>query len=190
MNSIKAIIRCVEDHKLESEFPLDSLRKRAASLEKTKADRKKSSSAANKPQNKRAYTNSSGRGGGSSSLRPSKAAKYSNVYPSFSRRNTNPPPHHSPAARYSAPYNYLSHVYEASNAVPYASTYGVSHAQSSATAIPQQHYSLPGDIGAAAYRTSGSYSGQASVSYGGQASYGSYDYANAASSTTPSSYLP
>lgn len=46
LNSIKAIIKCVEDHKLESEFSLDSLRKRASLLEKTKAERKRGTSAA------------------------------------------------------------------------------------------------------------------------------------------------
>ncbi|XP_050116947.1 FRIGIDA-like protein 4a isoform X2 [Malus sylvestris] len=43
LNSIKAIIKCVEDHKLESEFSLENLRKRAAHLEKARTERKKRS---------------------------------------------------------------------------------------------------------------------------------------------------
>ncbi len=62
LNSIRAIIKCVEDHKLESEFSLDSLRKRATHLEKAKAEWKKNSAAAIKPKNKRA--NGAGGDGG------------------------------------------------------------------------------------------------------------------------------
>ena len=186
LNSIRAIIKCVEDNKLESEFSIDSLRKRAIHLEKAKADRKKSSAGSSKPQNKRGYSASSGRGGGGSySFRPAKAAKYSNPYPSFSRRNTNPPPmHHSPVARYSGAYNYpVQTVYDAPAPAPapYPSSYGFPHTQSPAV-IPQQHYTLPADnLSVTAFRSSGAYSGQTS--------HGPYDYANAARQTyLPSSY--
>ena len=182
LNSIRAIIKCVEDHKLESEFSLDSLRKRATHLEKAKAERKKSSAGASKPQNKRAYGSGGGRSSGPPSFRPSKAAKFSNAFPPFSRRNPAPPAQHSPAARYSGPYNYPSQsMYDGPNTTPYASSYGVPHSQSPA-ALPQQHYSLPVDnMGATGYR--------ATVSYGGQTSYGAYDYGNAAPPTyQPSSY--
>lgn len=188
LNSIKAMIKCVEDHKLESEFSLEPLRKRATALEKAKADRKKNSAAASsKSHNKRSYgggsvSGGSGRGGvGSSSFRPAKAAKYSNAYPtSFSRRNPNPPPQHSPVTRYPGPYNYPSPtVYDGPTSASYGSSYGVAHAQSP-VAIPQQHiYSLSGDnnIGATSVFRS----------YGGQTSYGGpYDYAN----VTPPSYQP
>ncbi|KAI5320449.1 hypothetical protein L3X38_040157 [Prunus dulcis] len=189
LNSIKAIIKCVEDHKLESEFSLDSLRKRATHLEKAKAERKKSSAASSRSHNnnnKRAYGGGVGGGGGgggrgvgSSSFRPAKAAKFSNAYPSFNRRNPNPPPQHSPATRYSGPYNYPSQsVYDGPTAASYGSTYGVPHAQSPA-ALPPQHFSLSGDnMAAGGFRSSGA--------YGGQTSYGPYDYTNAA----PPSYQP
>jgi hypothetical protein len=182
LNSIRAIIKCVEDHKLESEFSLDSLKKRATHLEKAKAERKKNSVAASKPQNKRAYGGGGGRGSGPPSYRPSKAAKYTNAYTPFNRRNPPPPAQHSPAARYSVQYNYPSQsVYEGPGTAPYASSYGVPHSQSPA-AIPRQQYALPGDsVGAAGYRASGS--------YGGQTSYGAYDYGNAVPPTyQPSSY--
>lgn len=156
LNSIKAIIKCVEDYKLESEFSVDNLRKRATQLEKVKVERKKSSAATNsKPQNKRGHGASSSRGSGPPAFRPAKAAKFSNSYQSFSRRNPAPPGQHSPAARYSGPYRYPSQsVYEGPSTAHYASTYGVPHTQSPA-AIPQQHYSLPADsMGAAGFRAS------------------------------------
>ncbi|XP_050369125.1 FRIGIDA-like protein 4a [Argentina anserina] len=192
LNSMRAVIKCVEDHKLESEFTLESLRKRVTALEKAKVDRKKNSAAASgKSNNKRSYGagaggggGGSGRGGvGSSSFRPAKAAKYSNAYPSsFNRRIPNPPTQHSPVTRYPEPYNYPSPtVYDGPTSVSYGTSYGVARAQS-AVALPQQRiYSLSGDNSMA------SSSALRSGSYGGQTSYGGpYDYANA----TPTSYQP
>lgn len=182
LNSIKAIIKCIEDHKLESEFSIDSLKKRATQLEKAKADRKKSSAANSKPQNKRGHGASSSRGSGPPAFRPAKAAKFSNAYQSFSRRNPAPPTQHSPAARYSGSYNYSNQsVYEGSNTAQYSLTYGAPHAQSPA-AIPQQHYTLTVDnIGGGGLRASGSNSGQSG--------YGAYEYSTApATSHQSSSY--
>ncbi|KAJ6862945.1 hypothetical protein NC652_039729 [Populus alba x Populus x berolinensis] len=184
LNSIKAIIKCVEDHKLESEFSLDSLRKRASLLEKTKAERKRGTSAATatKSQNKRGHGSSGGRDIGPTPYRQAKAAKFSYNYSSFSRRNASPPAQHSPARRYSGPFHYPSQsVYEGPAAAPYASTYGISHAQSP-SAIPQQLDSQPAEnMSAAGFRASGS--------YGSQTSYGAYDYGSAAPVTyQPSSY--
>lgn len=178
LNSIKAIIKCVEDHKLESEFDLDNLRKRATHLEKTKAERKKISTSGTKPQNKRGS-----RGSGSSSSRPAKSAKFNNAHSSsFSRRNLAPSRQSSGAgARFSGPFNYPSQtIFEGATANPYTATYGSSHAQSPA-GITQQHYSIPVDsLGPSGYRSSGSYSGQTS--------YGIYDYINVAPSTYPPPY--
>ncbi|XP_010656337.1 FRIGIDA-like protein 4a isoform X1 [Vitis riparia] len=180
LNSIKTIIKCVEDHKLESEFSIDSLRKRATQLEKAKVERKKSSAGASKPPNKRAHGggsgSGSGRGSGPSAFRPAKAPKFSNsTYPSFGRRNPAPPPQHSPAGRYSGPFSYPAQgVYDGPTPPPYASTYGGPHPQT--PTIPQQHYSLSvDDMGAGGMRASGS--------YGGQTSYNAYDYAAAAPPT-------
>lgn len=204
LNSIKTIVKCVEDRKLESEFPLDSLKKRASQLEKTKADRKKSSSSSNKLPHKRSHGNrgsgggggnrgggggrggggssrggggGSGRGGGGPHFRPPKAAKFSNSYSPFGRRNNNaPPPRHSPAPRYSGPYNYPSqpvYEYDRPTTDPYAAAYGAAHGQNPASVPPPQHYSLSSGedmMGAAG----GSYVGQ---------TYGTYDYGNAAPPT-------
>ncbi|XP_050220180.1 FRIGIDA-like protein 4a [Mercurialis annua] len=182
LNSIKAVIKCVEDHKLEPELSLDSLRKRVTRLEKTKAERKKSSAAAAsaaKSQNKRRASASSGRDLRPPAFRPGKAAKFSNAYSPLGRRNPASLPQHSPAARYSGPYNY--HSQSGYSTTPFTATYRVAHAQSPA-AIPQQRYSVSVDnTGAAGFRASGSYAGQAT--------YGTYDYGTGAASTyQPSSY--
>ncbi|QCD85291.1 FRIGIDA-like protein 4a [Vigna unguiculata] len=177
LNSIKAIIKCVEDHKLESEFNLDHLRKRATLLEKAKAERKKSSTSGTKPQNKRGN-----RGNGSSSSRPAKSAKFSNAHSSsFGRRNLAPSLQPSPGARFSGPFNYPNQtIFDGATANPYAATYGTTHTQSPA-GITQQHYSIPVDnLGPSGYRSSGSYSGQAT--------YGIYDYRNGAPLTYPPPY--
>ncbi|KAJ4846399.1 hypothetical protein Tsubulata_006022 [Turnera subulata] len=186
LNSVKAIIKCVEDLKLESEFSVDGLKKRASQLEKAKAGRKKGSAGGSaKPQNKRGLGSSGGRGGGSHAFRPPKAAKFSNTSSSFGRRNPAPAAQHSPAVRYSGgppgPYNYPSQsVYEGPATAPYAPTYAVPHTQSPSP-IPQQHYSLPVDnVAASSFRASGS--------YGGQTNYGAYDYRSGAPTYQPTPY--
>ncbi|KAI4327390.1 hypothetical protein L6164_019859 [Bauhinia variegata] len=40
--ALKVVIKCVEEYKLESEYPLDPLKKRVAQLEKSKAEKKRS----------------------------------------------------------------------------------------------------------------------------------------------------
>ncbi|OIW21716.1 hypothetical protein TanjilG_08423 [Lupinus angustifolius] len=177
LNSIKALIKCVEDHKLESEINLDSLRRRITQLEKNTGDRKKSSASGSKPPNKHAYGTGRKRGcRGSGSSRPEKAAKFSSYpssSPSFSRRSLAPSLQLSPATRYSAPYNYPSHtIYDGSTANPYAATYGT-HIQTPAGL--QQHYSLPVDnLASSGYPSTSSYA-MGQTSYGGV-----YDYGNAA----------
>src|SRR5262249_5817901 len=117
--------KCVEDNKLESKFSLDGLRKRAAELENTKADKKKNAAAAAKPPSKRSHGASGGRGSGTPAFRPSKAAKRPNTYTPFSRRNPALPAQHSPLARYSGPYKYPSqNAYDGQVATPYGSSYG------------------------------------------------------------------
>ncbi|KAK4280869.1 hypothetical protein QN277_012431 [Acacia crassicarpa] len=167
LNSIKAAIKCIEDLKVESEFNLESLRKRVAHLEKSKAERKKSSTAGKK-SHKRAHgsSSSSTRGAGSSSFRSAKAPKY-NSYPSLNRRNPAPPPQPSPVSRFSGSFNYPSQtVYDGPAANPYATAYGAPHNQSP-VGLTQQHYSLPS-------------------SYGGQTNYAIYDYGHA----VPPAYEP
>ncbi|XP_043724680.1 FRIGIDA-like protein 4a [Telopea speciosissima] len=179
LNSIKAIIKCVEDHDLESEFTLETLRKRVTQLEKAKVDRKKNAAVGSRPhQNKRPRGGSSG--SGPSAFRPAKTGRFSNSYSSFGRRGGGPA-HQNPAPRFSAPYNYPSqHVYEGPAPTSYASPYGGAPHSQSPAAMPQQ-YSFPTeDMGVAGARASGSYPAQTS--------YNAYDYAAAAQPTYQPSY--
>ncbi|KAG5232148.1 FRIGIDA protein [Salix suchowensis] len=50
--ALKAVIKCIEEHKLEEQYPADPLQKRLLQLEKAKAEKKRATEAA-KPQPKR-----------------------------------------------------------------------------------------------------------------------------------------
>lgn len=52
LTALKAVIKCVEDHKLEHQFPVDPLQKQVLEIEKAKADKKRATEVA-KPQSKR-----------------------------------------------------------------------------------------------------------------------------------------
>ncbi|KAF9615551.1 hypothetical protein IFM89_024399 [Coptis chinensis] len=167
LNSLKAIIKCVEDHKLEPKFPLESLRKRLSLLEKLKAEKRKSTST----PNKRARGNSGGGGSGSGAFRPTKFGRGSNSYTSYGHRNPGPA-HRNPAAAYSGSYNYPGQaVYKG----PPSSSYTAQYSRSPAAL--HQHYSLPPE-------NVGGPGAQVTGSYGPQTNYGAYDYGTVA----PSSY--
>ncbi|CAK9180151.1 unnamed protein product [Ilex paraguariensis] len=59
--ALKAVIKCIEDHKLEEHYPLDPLQKQVLQLEKAKADKKRATEVA-KPQPKRPRANGVGYG--------------------------------------------------------------------------------------------------------------------------------
>lgn len=61
LTALKAIIKCIEEHKLEEQYPLEPLQKRVFLLEKAKADKKRVADAA-KPQSKRPRANVGGCG--------------------------------------------------------------------------------------------------------------------------------
>ncbi|KAJ8748197.1 hypothetical protein K2173_000605 [Erythroxylum novogranatense] len=52
LTALKAVIKCIEEHKLEEQYPVDPLQKRLLLLEKAKADKKRATEAA-RPQPKR-----------------------------------------------------------------------------------------------------------------------------------------
>ena len=56
LSALKAVIKCIEDHKLEDQYPLAPLQKRILQLEKAKADKKRATEVA-KPQPKRPREN-------------------------------------------------------------------------------------------------------------------------------------
>ncbi|CAK9164515.1 unnamed protein product [Ilex paraguariensis] len=185
LDATKAIIKCVDDYKLEKQFGIDSLRKRITQLEKARADKKKGAASTSKPSNKRPH-GGSGRGSGPPSFRSPKAGRFSNASPSLRHRNP-PQSHQAPATRFSAPYTYPSHsVYEAPAGGPYAQGYGGTHSQSPA-ALPQQYSYPPQAVTAGGVGGGGSY-GQGS--YGGQNNYVAYDYGAAAAAAAAPTYPP
>lgn len=58
LSALKAVIKCIEEHKLEEQYPVDPLQKRVIQLEKAKADKRRAVEAA-KPQSKRPRANGS-----------------------------------------------------------------------------------------------------------------------------------
>ncbi|KAL8524636.1 hypothetical protein ACS0TY_014293 [Phlomoides rotata] len=47
LTTLKAVIRCIEDHKLEEQFPVDPLQKQVVEIKKAKSDRKRATEVAN-----------------------------------------------------------------------------------------------------------------------------------------------
>ncbi|KAM7493235.1 hypothetical protein LguiB_027844 [Lonicera macranthoides] len=184
----RAIIKCVEDHKLEAEFTIESLKKRVTQLEKAKADKKKNAASTSKPSNKRPHsgnTRGGGGGGGAPSFRPPKSGRFSNASPAFRQRN---PPQAPPTRYTAAPYSYPSpSVYDGPSTAAFGGPgYSGAHTQSPVGLGTQYPPYAPQDVGAGGVRAGGSYAGQAS--YGGQSTYSAYDYAAAAAA--PPSYPP
>ncbi|KAI3514759.1 hypothetical protein L1887_13441 [Cichorium endivia] len=56
LSALKAVIKCIEEHKLEDQYPVGPLQKRILQLEKAKADKKRATEVA-KPQPKRPRAN-------------------------------------------------------------------------------------------------------------------------------------
>ena len=52
LSALKAVVKCIEEHKLEAQYPVDPLQKQILQLEKAKADKKVAAEVA-KPQPKR-----------------------------------------------------------------------------------------------------------------------------------------
>lgn len=55
--ALRAVIKCIEEYKLESDYPLDTLKKRVLQLEKSKGDKKRSGDFSKRPQSKRSRPN-------------------------------------------------------------------------------------------------------------------------------------
>ncbi|KAK4361700.1 hypothetical protein RND71_016941 [Anisodus tanguticus] len=210
LEATKAIIKCVEDHKLEAEFSLEGLKTRVTELEQAKSEKKKGTAPlSSKPSKKRGRRSGTGRSRDPSTSRPVKSGRLSNASSSFRSRNP-PQSHQVPPARYSGvPHSYTSQiVYEAPSTVSYAPAYSGTHTQSPVAVAPQYGYAL---------QEAGAYSGthtqspvalppqygyahqEAGVSgarsyvgsYGGQSGHSAYDYTHAAAASAyPPSYPP
>ncbi|CAN6442221.1 unnamed protein product [Victoria cruziana] len=127
LNALKALIRCIEDHKLEAEFSLESLKKRVSQLEKAKLDKKKFTGPP-KSQNKR--SRASGGSVGSASFPPAKAGRHANAYASSMWRDRNIP------HQYPAPFPPSYNAYD----YPYLTETSSVGSRSPAT-MSQSHYS-------------------------------------------------
>ncbi|CAN4098625.1 unnamed protein product [Withania somnifera] len=92
LSALKAVLKCIEDHKLEEQYPVDPLQKKVLQLEKAKADKKKATEIA-KPQSKRPRPNGVG-----SSPRLNNIVTDKNFYPRMTDRYLQP--------MYDGPYAY------------------------------------------------------------------------------------
>ncbi|XLR52742.1 FRIGIDA-like protein 3 [Arachis hypogaea] len=127
--ALKSIIKCIEEHKLEEQYPLDPLMKRVVQLEKAKADKKRETEAT-KPQPKRPRANGVGYGLRVSNF-PSDKASYPRAadrYPQyvFDRPYVYPGPtdNHCPPLMGSTTYNFTpSHSNYFGNGYQYQPTY-------------------------------------------------------------------
>ncbi|XP_047310980.1 FRIGIDA-like protein 4a [Impatiens glandulifera] len=94
LSALQAVIKCIEEYKLETELPLENLKKRLEQLEKTKNEKKKP--AASMAANKRTRGNINGGG----MAPPAKAGRSTNAYvssfptsPAYVRSPSNPNEH-------------------------------------------------------------------------------------------------
>ncbi|XP_047323115.1 FRIGIDA-like protein 4a [Impatiens glandulifera] len=180
----KAILKCVEDLKLEQRYSTECLMKKIAEMEKDREERKKTTSVppTGNPSGKRSNR---GRGGGggigggrsmtgpSPSFRSAKSAKIFNRTrrsPSFNSRIPNSS---NQAPRTVGQYIYTSHGTYDGVSSGASSSYLLGHNPSPATLPPQYSYVPP--LAATPTETSSSY---------GQTMYSGYDYG----ALDPSSY--
>lgn len=70
-SALRAVLKCIEEYKLESEFPSENLKKRLEQLEKTKTEKKRSPDV---PANKRTRASNNG------PMPPAKAGRLANAY--------------------------------------------------------------------------------------------------------------
>ncbi|KAK4717628.1 hypothetical protein R3W88_015966 [Solanum pinnatisectum] len=85
LTALKAVIKCIEDHKLEAQYPVDPLQNRIHQLEKEKADKKRATEVA-KPQPKRPRANCVGNGARATNVASDKnfyASRMTDRYPQY-----------------------------------------------------------------------------------------------------------
>ncbi|XP_061359189.1 FRIGIDA-like protein 3 [Gastrolobium bilobum] len=83
--ALKAVIKCIEEHKLDQQYPIDPLQKRVIQLEKAKADKKRATEST-KPQPKRPRANGVGYGPRVTNIPSDKTSSYARVpdrYPQY-----------------------------------------------------------------------------------------------------------
>ncbi|XP_041012153.1 FRIGIDA-like protein 4a [Juglans microcarpa x Juglans regia] len=103
-SALRAVIKCIEEYKLEAEFPPENLKKRLEQLEKVKTEKRKPAAV---PANKRTRANNGG------PMPPAKAGRLTNAYvssfpaaptfvrsPSHGQYPAGVPQYHSPPPMY------------------------------------------------------------------------------------------
>jgi type II secretory pathway pseudopilin PulG len=134
-SALRAVIKCIEEYKLENQFPPENLKKRLEQLEKAKTEKRKPAAVpANKrsppavPANKRTRANNGG------PMPPAKAGRLTNAYvssfpappafvrsPSHAQYPAGISPYHSPPTMYgsrSPPTNPYAYSPEAAPPLP------------------------------------------------------------------------
>ena len=94
--ALKAVIKCIEEHKLDELYPLDPLQKRLVQLEKAKAEKKRETEAT-KPQPKRPRANGVGYGPRVTNI-PCDKTSYARVADRYPQYVYERPPYMYPAA--------------------------------------------------------------------------------------------
>ncbi|KAI9390233.1 hypothetical protein POPTR_008G153000v4 [Populus trichocarpa] len=126
-SALRAVIKCVEDYKLESRFPPENLKKRLEQLEKAKTEKKRPAAV---PANKRTRASNGG------PMPPAKAGRLTNAYvssfpapptfvrsPSHTQYPTGVPAYPSPPAVYGSRSPPSPYAYSPEAAAPIAGSY-------------------------------------------------------------------
>lgn len=113
LTALKAVIKCIEEHRLEERYPVDPLQKRLLQLEKAKADKKRATEAA-KPQSKRPRASGVGCGPRVTNVAADKTfyPRVPDRYPQYMYDSrpyiyTGPADNHVAPVMSSAPYNFV-----------------------------------------------------------------------------------
>ncbi|XVF32017.1 hypothetical protein REPUB_Repub17cG0045200 [Reevesia pubescens] len=130
LTALKAVIKCIEEHNLEKQYPVDPLQKRVLLLEKAKADKKRATEAA-KPQPKRPRANGGGYGPRVTNVAADKTfyPRVTDMYPQYVYDNRpyvypGPADNHGPSLLGSATYNFSpSHGNYFGNSYQYQAPY-------------------------------------------------------------------
>ncbi|EEF45299.1 Protein FRIGIDA, putative [Ricinus communis] len=126
-SALRAVIKCIEEYKLEAEFPPENLKKRLEQLEKTKTEKKRPAAV---PANKRTRASNGG------PMPPAKAGRLTNAYvssfpappafvrsPSHTQYPTALPAYPSPPAVYGTRSPPSPYAYSPEAAPPIAGSY-------------------------------------------------------------------
>ncbi|KAJ6689378.1 hypothetical protein OIU85_005747 [Salix viminalis] len=128
-SALRAVIKCIEDYKLEARFPPENLKKRLEQLEKVKTEKKRPAAV---PANKRTRASNGG------PMPPAKAGRLTNAYvssfpapptfvrsPSHTQYPTGVPAYPSPPAVYGSRSPPSPYAYSPEAAPPIAGSYPV-----------------------------------------------------------------